>query len=78
MAVEQIQRRRQPWMPKPHCSQQVVQDPGAQPQKNGQEKRAELLRDMDGHDLSKQAAEKATLTVRSVLIGNGSDTAIHK
>ena len=37
-----------------------------------------ILRQSDGHDLSKQAAEKATLTVRSVLIGNGGDTAIHK
>ena len=39
--------------------------------------RAELLRDMDGHGLSEQTAEKAALTVRSVLIRDGGDAAIH-
>ena len=52
LTVEQVQRRRQSGVPQPHRPQQVVQDPGAQPQQNRQEERAELLRDMDGHGLS--------------------------
>ena len=77
LTVEQVQRRRQSGVPQPHRPQQVVQDPGAQTQQNRQEERAELLRDMDGHGLSEQTAEKAALTVRSVLIGDGGDAAIH-
>ena len=77
LTVEQVQRRRQSGVPQPHRPQQVIQDPGAQTQQNRQEERAELLRDMDGHGLSEQTAEKAALTVRSVLIGDGGDAAIH-
>ena len=77
LTVEQVQRRRQSGVPQPHRPQQVVQDPGTQTQQNRQEERAELLRDMDGHGLSEQTAEKAALTVRSVLIGDGGDAAIH-
>lgn len=77
LTVEQVQRRRQSGVPQPYRPQQVVQDPGAQTQQNRQEERAELLRDMDGHGLSEQTAEKAALTVRSVLIGDGGDAAIH-
>lgn len=77
LTVEQIHRAPSVGGSAAAPPQQVVPGPRHQNQQNRQEERAELLRDMDGHGLSEQTAEKAALTVRSVLIGDGGDAAIH-
>ena len=78
-AVQQIQRAGQPGQPQPQGPQQVVQPSRSEPQQDGQEKGPQLLRDRNAHHrLSEQAAEKAPLTVRRILVGDGVDASVHK
>ena len=65
-------------MPQPHRPQQVIHHAHGHSQQNCQKKAAELLRDLNFHGSAEQAAEKAPLTVRRILVGDGVDASVHE
>ena len=65
-------------MPQPHRPHEIVHHAHGHPQQNCQKKAAELLRDLNFHGSSEQAAEKASLMVRRVLVGDGVDASVHE